>query len=548
MQREYNNHRHETGKSALSALTGGRLLAKNTALNLVGQIVPMIVAVVTIPVMINSMGVGRFGVLTLAWMVVGYFSLFDMGLGRATTKFVAEYLPLEEHDKVRRIIWASLLLMLGFGMLGSLIALLLTPVLIKSVLNIPADLIDESRTAFYLLALSIPVVSMTAGARGVLEAQQRFDYVNIVKIPVYAAAFVSPLFILIFTNSLVPIVAVLILSRLAGLLAYLFLCFRSTSGLSKICFPDKDLIKRLLGYGGWLTISHLVWPFMNYMDRFVIGAMLTMSAVAYYVTPYELVAKMLIITGSFLGVVFPAFSAFSSGQHEKMMDLFNRSLKYLLIILVPVVFAAVTIARPFFQLWLGEEFVLYSAVILQILAVGKLINSISQVPSSAIQAMGRPDVTAKLHLAELPLYAVMLYFFINWMGIIGAAVAWTARVVIDSGLYFYLYYRLSPVPPERQVKPKADLLVWSVAIILSAFLISALDSIALKLSLAVTTIAIGYVYAKSHFIDEGEREFLGGIWSKITMKRKGEALVNKVEIGLDKDRFKVSAKNSIDQK
>ena len=35
-----------------------------------------------------------FGVLSLVWMFIGYFSLFDLGLGRATTKLVAEKIDL----------------------------------------------------------------------------------------------------------------------------------------------------------------------------------------------------------------------------------------------------------------------------------------------------------------------------------------------------------------------------------------------------------------------------------------------------------------------
>ena len=70
----------------------GRKLAKNTLWNLLGQGVPLLVALLTIPHLIQGLGIDRFGVLSLAWMVIGYFSLFDMGLGRALTKLVAEKL------------------------------------------------------------------------------------------------------------------------------------------------------------------------------------------------------------------------------------------------------------------------------------------------------------------------------------------------------------------------------------------------------------------------------------------------------------------------
>ena len=63
-------------------LTSGSLLARNTIWNLVGQVAPMCVALFAIPVLIRHIGTDRFAILTIAWMVVGYFSLFDLGLGR----------------------------------------------------------------------------------------------------------------------------------------------------------------------------------------------------------------------------------------------------------------------------------------------------------------------------------------------------------------------------------------------------------------------------------------------------------------------------------
>ena len=67
------------GGAALD-LTGTRLLAKNAALSLLGQGAPLLIAVVAVPRLIRGLGLDRFGVLSLTWMLVGYFGLFDFGL------------------------------------------------------------------------------------------------------------------------------------------------------------------------------------------------------------------------------------------------------------------------------------------------------------------------------------------------------------------------------------------------------------------------------------------------------------------------------------
>ena len=76
----------------LSSLTAGKRLVRNTFWNLLGEGAPLLVALVAIPRLVHAMGMQRFGILTLVWMLIGYLSLFDLGLGRALTNLVAQKL------------------------------------------------------------------------------------------------------------------------------------------------------------------------------------------------------------------------------------------------------------------------------------------------------------------------------------------------------------------------------------------------------------------------------------------------------------------------
>jgi hypothetical protein len=58
-------------------------------------------------------------------------------------------------------------------------------------------------SVFYFLAASIPVVIASAGLCGVLEAYQRFDLANAVRLPMGLFNFLSPLFILLISHSAV---------------------------------------------------------------------------------------------------------------------------------------------------------------------------------------------------------------------------------------------------------------------------------------------------------------------------------------------------------
>ena len=434
----------EAELNTLNSLTHGSLLTRNTALNLIGQGTPLLAAIFAIPMLIRSLGTDRFGVLTLVWMVIGYFSLFDLGLGRALTKLVAEKLGAGQEDEIPILVWTSLFLMLVAGLLGAVAVGLLSPWLVQSVLKIPIPIQNETLQAFYVLALSIPVVISAAGLRGLLEAHQRFDLCNAVRIPTGIFTFLGPLLVLPFSQSLLPIVAVSVMGRLIAWLAYLLLCFSVMPSLRRGIALCKAVVGPLLRFGSWMTVTNIISPLMVYLDRFLIGAFMSVTAVAYYATPYEVVTKLWLIPGALVSVLFPAFSTSFVQDYNRTGILFRQGVKYLFLGLFPFTLIIVTLAHEGLDIWLGPDFVENSTRVLQWLAVGVFINSLAHIPFALVQGVGRPDLTAKLHLSELPIYLFAVWWLIGAYGIEGAAIAWVARVAVDALILFAMATRFLP--------------------------------------------------------------------------------------------------------
>lgn len=421
-------------------LTSGRLLARNTIWSLVGNGAPLLVAVVCIPILIRALGKDRFGVLTLAWALIGYANLFDLGLGRALTQLVSQKLGTERETEIASITWTSLVLMLLLGLGGTGVIVLITPWLVTRGLNVPSSLQHETMQAFLLLGASVPFVITTAGFRGLLEAHQRFGLLTAVRIPMGVFTFAGPLLVLPFSSSLVPVIAALLAGRILSWVAYSLLCLKVLPELrhSAGVVWDRSMVGPLLRFGSWMTVSNIVSPLMVTLDRFLIAALVSMAALAYYATPYEIITKTLIFPGALMGVMFPAFSSALVHDLERSTVLFQQSLKTLFIVLFPISLCAITLAQDALRLWLGAEFASHSFRVLQWLAGGVLINSLALVPFTFLQGAGRPDLTAKLHLIELPLYLALLWWMIHTYGIEGAAISWTCRVTADALVLFVL--------------------------------------------------------------------------------------------------------------
>ncbi len=429
--------------STIRSSTSGRLLFRNTLWNLAGQGGPLLVALFAIPILIRDLGTDRFGILTLAWVIIGYFSLFDLGLGRALTQLVAQRLARSEDvEGLPTLIWTSLSLMFALGLLGAAIVALLAPWLVHNILKIPVLLQPESLAAFYLLAASIPVVIVTTGFRGVLEAQQRFDLSNSVRVPMGIFTYVGPVVVLPFSRNLFWIVAALFVGRVVGCLVYAGVSFRVTPGRVGRLGTDPGVVGPLLRFGGWMTVSNVVGPLMTYMDRLLISALISVTAVAYYATPYEMVTKLVVVAVALAGVLFPAFAASFAADRRRARILFERAVKYLFLLLFPATLVIVTLAPEGVTVWLGKGFAAHSTHVLQWLAAGVLFNSMAQVPFALIQGAGKAGWTAKLHLAEIPFYLAGLWWLLGILGIEGAAIAWAARTGIDMIALFVMAHSL----------------------------------------------------------------------------------------------------------
>lgn len=424
-------------------LLSRKALAKNSLINLVGFGLPLLIGLITIPMIVRGFGVERFGVLTLAWAVIGYFSLFDMGIGRAITQSMAARLGVAAAQDVSRLAWTGLLLMLVFSLVGAVTVASLSTWFVSSVLNMPQALRDETIDAFILLAAAIPAVVLSAGLAGILAALQRFDLINVLRIPMGMMIFLVPLAILPYSKSMAYVCTGLLAVRILFLILHAAACFHAYPSLRAYIGFARTEIRGLLSFGGWMTVSNIIGPLMVYMDRFIIGAVLSISAVAYYVTPYEMVTRLWAIPTALVAVLFPAFAATKASGSTHVATLYSMGTRAILGILAPIVLVLVVFAEEGLRAWLGEGFAQKSTAVLQWLAIGVFLNGYAQVPFAFIQGIGRADITAKLHLMELPIYLTLMYGLMDRFGITGVAIAWLLRAAVDAALLTWVAHHLN---------------------------------------------------------------------------------------------------------
>jgi O-antigen/teichoic acid export membrane protein len=413
-------------------------VSRHTTYNLIGSLIPVVTALITVPLYIHLIGPARYGVLAIAWLLLGYFGLFDLGLGRATSFRVAS---LRDAPAAARAdtFWAALGVNIGMGIVGGAVMWLSAGYFFAHVFKVSEGLRPEIVATVPLLALSVPVATLTGVLTGAMQGRERFLETNIVSVLSTGLFQLLPLLV---AWKLGPnLVAILLAAMLAKLVAMLVLAYWCNREITRGHPPRirRKEVPLLLRYGGWVTLTSVFGPLLVIVDRFAIGAMLGAVSVAVYTVPFQLAKQIQVLPSALTNALFPRISSASPEQQRK----FGNDAAFALAGLISLpVLGGIFLLDPLLHLWVGRSIASDATPVGRILIVGFWINAFAMIPFTSLQARGRPDLVTKVLLAEIPPYFALLYFALVRWGVSGAAFALAARCLLD-------YFLLSWVSGKR---------------------------------------------------------------------------------------------------
>jgi O-antigen/teichoic acid export membrane protein len=488
------------------------LLARNTVLNFAGYGVPLIVAAFSIPLIIKGIGTDRFGILTLAWVIIGYLSLLDLGIGRALTKVVSEKIGKGQLQDIPSTICTALSAMLLLSICIGTVFGFSTHYIAHELLEVPLKLKQETEDALLILSVFIPVIVISVGFRGVLEAHQRFDLVNSIRIPLGIFSFIAPLGVIPFSVKLSAIIGVLIAGRLAAFLVQLYFCCKVEKNILRDFRINPKIFGELIRFGGWMTASNILGPLLMYLDRFIIGALISISAVAYYATPSEVITKLVLIPLAIMSVLFPAISASYDIDRRRSAFLLESGLKYIYVITFPIILTLVCFAPEGLKYWLDDSFRIQSLRVAQLLSAGMLFICLGRIPYGFIQGAGRPEITGMLHIFEFPVYLIFVFSAIKIWGINGVAVAWALRAFFDAVCLFFFAQRLLGAD-RLKIRKKIILILAAVGIMAALAIV---ESLPYRIAGFMLVISGFLLMTIRYFLSDQEKSFLRSIFTQLS--------------------------------
>jgi O-antigen/teichoic acid export membrane protein len=404
--------------------------------SLFGLGAPLIAGLISIPLLLNFLDGPRYAFVSLTWIIIGYTSVLDLGLGRSLTKQVPAILIKSGQRGVQRIVIKTVRMMSVISAVGVCLLWVFNEHLVKVFGNISGALLSEARFSLFLIGLAVPAIVLSSGYRGALEGLGRFRMTGLIRAASGSLMFLFPVLVALFDKNLASLTASLVLTRYLTLLVLWIAYGAAVRGLSESTTTTTELktvsSSGLLREAGWMTVSNIISPLLVYMDRFFVSRILGLAIVPFYSAPYDVVSRLTIIPEAVFAVLFPRMSGahvMGIGELEKTHSASLRGIGVLMFVGALVL---VTVAPVFLGTLLGGQFAQRSTGVMSILLIGVFINTCARPPYNVLQATGHSKTTGILHLLELAPYIVLLMTFTEKFGIEGAAAAWTLRTSVDA--------------------------------------------------------------------------------------------------------------------
>jgi O-antigen/teichoic acid export membrane protein len=494
---------------------GGKHLAWNSLLNAGTAVFIVGLNIIFVPLMLHRYGTEFYGVLTVTWMVLGNFSWLDFGFSRASARYVAQELALDRHDQAALWTFTAVISQAFLGALGALVVWRLAPFIVDRI-HVQAENRDLVILTLKLFAFSIPIDFANRSITGVMQAGQRFDWVNGLSVFSTVSTYAVYGIGILQGANFKTVVYGLFVVRIVNLLG-------SYLGATRVLAPLKSLsylrgltssywsrVVVLVRYGWWVASASVVGPLLLLFDQWMISVLIGVALLPFYTIPSNLLWRLGLFPNALTTTLFPAFSALEARTEWKRIEnLFVRAHRYLLTVLVPILFVLYAWGGEILRIWIGPEFAEKGTVPLQMLVLGFLIGLLAPLSGALLEAVGRPDILVKLYLVELPFNIIVVWLLTKYLGITGAALSYSVRTVIETVILWAVVYRIVPFSVWGLLKK--GLLRPGLAVVVFVGVAYAIRGAAIRnyFDIAITLVVLGVytVYAYWFVFDQQDRDF-----------------------------------------
>ncbi len=369
--------------------------ARGTLILFTGNLLYTGITAVTAVFVARLLGPDGYGIYTLAFVVPSVLSLFvGLGVNISVTRYVAFYVSSGEVDRAKSVTRSATSFLLLFGLLLSAANYLGASYLVGALLHRPELVPYVQIASLFILGQTI-----SGSANSVFIGWSSMVELSAFTVLQAGLKLVLTVGLILAGFGVLGAVAGHTLSYVVqGVLATLFLYvahMRPWSRVSNTFFADT---KMMLSYGFPPYAGNILSGLAGNYVTIILATIAANAVIGYYQAALNVTVAISVISGTVTNVLFRSFAALHGLAGDTSLA-FSYAVRYVSLLLTPMVFFLIGAAAPLFDLLYGPSYS-QGIILLRLVALSSLPVSIGlTVLTPFLNGVGKSRITMLITLA-----------------------------------------------------------------------------------------------------------------------------------------------------
>jgi len=412
-------------------------VAQNTTFLTVASVAQKIISFAYFTFVARMIGVGNTGAYFFAISFTTIFTVVaDFGMGPVLTREAAKY-PEKSEAYLTTVFFTKFV----FGLAAYALVLLFVYLLGYS---------SELRLLVYLSGITMLFDNLQTAFFSIFRARKNLVYESVGMV---AAQFLTLIIGTIALLNHAPLYWLIIAYTIPSFLNMLYAGFfvRRVYGIPRYWLFDSAIFKSFLLIALPFALAGIIGRLYSYSDSILMSKLLSPEHLGWWSVPYKITFAFQFIPIALSASVYPVMSALSVADPGKIGALFEKSWRYLFIIVFPLALGLAVLAKPFIATLYGAHYS-PSVAVLQILAFSLIFGYLSFINGALLNATNHQKTQTGILTAALVSNLILNVILIPRFDIRGAAMAAVVSNAILCCGGFYFARRFSAINGEKIFK------------------------------------------------------------------------------------------------
>ena len=406
---------------------------KNMSWLLISQIIASACGFIWTILMARYLGVNNYGIFGFATSLTGILAItIDFGISNHIVRHIAT-----DYDSAPKYLGNALPLKSIFSV-GTIILTLIILILMK------ADKLVITVTLLFTIEMIFK--SIIGTLNGSFQAFEEGKYQGIGNTILHLLLLIFIL-LTIFTD--LGLIGIAISYIIANLIALIYEYYALKKHIIKPKFElDADFCKKITLLAIPFAVSSLLYNIYYSIDIVMLTNMVGNYPTGIYNATYKLISVLTLFYSVYTAVIFPVMSKFYKNDESMLLMSFEKSIKYLLMIIIPLATSTMIYSTDIIQLIYGQQYNPASSV-LSILIWTLCLLFISGAANTLLNASHKEVTVTKIYAIAAIFNIILNFFMIPHFSYDGAAITTVLSDVLIVIIQCYVIYKLGHRPNKK---------------------------------------------------------------------------------------------------